>query len=184
MNNNIEKLKYPVGKFNKPSTISDIQIGDWIQIIEKFPEKLKHEVENLSERDLEKRYRPDGWTIRQVVNHCADSHMNSFIRFKLAVTEETPTIKPYFENLWAELSDSKYFPIESSLKILEGLHERWVNLLKNLSEDDLEKQFKHPETNELINLKTNIGIYAWHCEHHLAHIINAKKNGNAYTGNV
>lgn len=102
--------------------------------------------------------------------------MNSLIRFKLALTEETPTIKPYFENLWAELSDSKRYPIEASLKILEGLHSRWAYLLKNLNESDLEKEFLHPETEEKKTLKINIGIYAWHCEHHLAHVINAKQN--------
>lgn len=176
MTENIERLKYPVGKFKTPSTIDKLQIENWINTIEKFPEKLKQEVKNLTEQDLEKTYRPNGWTIRQIVNHCADSHMNSFIRFKLAMTENEPTIKPYFENFWAELSDSKHFPIESSIKILQGLHERWTNLLKNLSKSDLEKQFKHPETNEFLNLKTNIGIYAWHCEHHLNHIKIAKKN--------
>ncbi|MEJ5961514.1 YfiT family bacillithiol transferase [Pedobacter immunditicola] len=173
MEKDIEKLKYPIGKFQKPEHIDKKQIEDWIMIIEEFPKKLSNEVKNLTEKDFEKQYRPSGWTIKQVVNHCADSHMNSFIRFKLALTEDTPTIKPYFENSWAELSDSKNFPVESSLKILEGLHERWIMLLKNLSDKDLERQFKHPETSELISLKTNIGIYAWHCEHHLAHVKNA-----------
>jgi uncharacterized damage-inducible protein DinB len=170
MEEDFEKTRYPIGKFRQPRNIDKQQINDWIRIIEEFPKKLNSEVSNLSEKDLEKQYRPNGWTIRQVVHHCADSHMNSFIRFKLALTEETPTIKSYHESLWAELSDTKSFPIESSLKILEGLHARWINLLKSLSDKDLERQFKHPETNELISLKTNIGIYAWHCEHHLAHV--------------
>jgi GTP cyclohydrolase I len=100
--------------------------------------------------------------------------MNSLIRFKLALTEPTPVIKPYAEELWAELADTKTFPVESSLKLLEGLHERWVQLINSLSGKDLEKQFKHPQTAELISLKTNIGLYAWHCEHHLAHIRVAK----------
>jgi GTP cyclohydrolase I len=100
--------------------------------------------------------------------------MNSLIRFKLALTEQIPVIKPYFEDRWAELSDTKIFHVESSLKILEGLHERWVHLLNSLSDEDLERKFEHPETGELISLKMNIGIYAWHCEHHLAHIKNAK----------
>lgn len=130
----------------------------------------------MSETELEKQYRPGGWTIRQVVNHCADSHMNSLIRFKLALTEEIPMIKPYFENLWAELSDSRQISIDSSLKILEGLHVRWVNLLRSLKENDLDKEFFHPESKEKISLKHNIGIYAWHCEHHLADIKNAKVN--------
>jgi hypothetical protein len=172
----LEKLKYPIGKFQKPKNIDKFQIEDWIKIIKGFPDKVVNEVKNLTEKELEKQYRPDGWTITQVVNHCADSHMNSFIRFKLTLTEDTPTIKPYFENLWAELPDSKNFPIESSLEILKGLHERWVNLMENLSEIELEKEFLHPESKERISLKTNIGIYAWHCEHHLAHIVNAKQN--------
>lgn len=176
MEKDIEKLKYPIGKFQKPLKIDKIQIEEWIQIIEEFPEKLKNEVTNLTENELKKQYRPNGWTIYQVVNHCADSHMNSLIRFKLTLTEETPTIKPYFEQLWAELADSKNYPIESSLKILEGLHSRWVNLMKNLTESDLKKEFLHPENKEKICLSTNIGIYAWHCQHHLTHIINAKQN--------
>lgn len=174
MEKDLDKLKYPIGKFQQPEIVEKEQIEDWIKIIEEFPKKLTAEVRNLDVADLQKNYRPDGWTIMQVVNHCADSHMNSMMRFKLALTEDTPTIKPYLENLWAELSDSKGFPIESALKILEGLHERWVHLLKGLSEQDLERQFIHPESNALISIKTNIGIYAWHCEHHLAHVKNAK----------
>lgn len=175
MGNDLEKLKYPMGKFKSPENIDNKHIENWIKIIEEFPEKVRKETENSTEKELNKTYRPNGWTIKQVINHCADSHMNSIIRFKLVLTEETPIVKPYFENLWAELSDSKDFQIESSLKILEGLHERWTELLKNLNETDLEKAFIHPETQEKINLKTNIGIYAWHCEHHLAHIKNAKR---------
>ena len=171
---NIEELKYPIGKFQTPKIIDNNQIKEWIETIERFPEKLGFEVLNLTQKDLEKQYRPNGWTIRQVVNHCADSHMNSLIRFKLALTEDVPNIKPYFDDLWAELPDSNAFPVNSSLKLLEGLHERWTFLLKSLSDQDLERQFKHPESGELISLKINIGIYAWHCEHHLAHIKNAK----------
>ncbi|MGV4413906.1 YfiT family bacillithiol transferase [Chryseobacterium sp. T1] len=176
MEKDIEELKYPIGKFQNPENIDKNQIENWIKIIEEFPQKISNETEKLTEKELNKTYRPNGWTISQVVNHCADSHMNSIIRFKLALTEETPTIKPYFENLWAELSDSKDFPIESSLKILEGLHKRWSEIMKKLNDNDLEREFIHPETQERITLKRNIGIYAWHCEHHLAHIRNAKQN--------
>lgn len=172
----IEQLKYPIGQFQKPAIITTEQIEEWTKIIENFPSKLNEEVKNLTEDELQKQYRSNGWTITQVVNHCADSHMNSLIRFKLTLTEETPTIKPYFENLWAELADSKDYPINDSLKLLEGLHARWTSLLKTLTEADLEREFIHPETQERISLKTNIGIYAWHCEHHLAHIKNAKRN--------
>lgn len=169
-------LRFPIGKFQAPTTIDQNQIRTWIQTIKDFPKQVQNEIEGLSEQDFEKQYRPDGWTITQVINHCADSHMNSLIRFKLALTENHPTIKPYFENLWAELADSKHFPVSSSLKILEGLHERWVFILENMAASDLEKTFIHPETNEKISLKTNIGIYAWHCEHHLSHIKLAKQN--------
>jgi len=177
MTQDIEKLKYPVGKFQKPELISTQQIQDWINVLKEFPKQLADEVANLTEEALNLQYRPGGWTIRQVVNHCADSHMNSFIRFKLALTEDTPTIKPYFENLWAELPDTKGYPVDAALKILAGLHERWVTLLENLSEKELERKFIHPETDEFIALKTNLGIYAWHCAHHLAHIKIAKSNG-------
>lgn len=176
MEDKIYHLKFPIGEFKKPEIIDENQIKIWINIIKNFPQQIKQETSNLSENDLEKTHRQNGWTIRQVVNHCADSHMNSLIRFKLALTEKTPTIKPYQENLWAELSDSKFFPIESSIKILEGVHERWTNLLENLTTEEIEMDFIHPESKELISIKTNIGIYAWHCEHHLNHIINAKKN--------
>ena len=176
MEENIDKLRYPVGKFQQPEQIDQSQISQWIDILEAFPERLEDEVGHISDTELERRYRPGGWTIRQVVHHCADSHMNSWIRFKLALTEETPTIKPYFEDRWAELPDTKDFPIASSLQVLTGLHARWVYLLRSLSDGDWDKEFKHPETGRLISLKTNLGIYAWHCEHHLAHVRNAKEH--------
>lgn len=175
MEQDIEKLKYPIGKFQKPKEILQEDIDRWIKIIAEFPQRVISQVENLSEIELKHRYRPQGWTIKQVVHHCADSHMNSFIRFKLALTEDTPTIKPYVEDLWAELPDAKNYPINDSLFILAGLHGRWVQLLKNLTAMELEKEFIHPASNERISIKTNIGMYAWHCEHHLAHIIIAKE---------
>lgn len=171
----LESLRFPIGKFKAPEMITTTQIKTWIEVIKDFPNRIATATNELSEEQLEKQYRPNGWTIRQVVHHCADSHMNSLIRFKLALTEDKPTIKPYAENLWAELSDY-HTPTESSIKILTGIHERWVKLLENLTEIELEKQFIHPENNELISLKQNIGIYAWHCNHHLAHILIAKSN--------
>ena len=170
----LEKLRYPIGKFSQPEHINQDTIDSWIKTIAKFPEYLRNEIQKLQEKDFELTYREDGWTIRQLIHHCADSHMNSFIRFKLALTEDTPTIKPYKEDQWASLPDSN-MPIESSMKILDGLHQRWATLLSNLSQQDLKKQFRNPESNKTISIETAIGIYAWHCNHHLTHIINAKK---------
>ena len=172
----VEELKYPIGKFVKPDTFTPEILNHYIRNIESFPSRLRTEVEHLTDEQLDTRYRPDGWTIRQVVNHCADSHMNSFMRFKLALTEDTPTIKPYFENRWAELADSKRMPIEPALKILEGLHQRWVVILKSLTKEDLEKKYIHPERGKELRLDETVGLYAWHCNHHLAHITNLKKS--------
>ena len=171
---NLDELKYPVGKFIKPELISKETIESAISDIENFPNLVKTEIQNLNENDLQLRYRPDGWTVSQVVHHCADSHINSYVRFKLALTENLPTIKPYEESLWAELPDSNLSPFVS-LKLLEALHERWIFILKNLSDDDLNKEFIHPEQSERISLKENILIYSWHCRHHLAHISQAKE---------
>lgn len=171
---NLEALKFPVGKFVKPETITKEIIESAISVIENFPNLVKVEIENLDKNDLKLKYRPEGWTITQVVHHCADSHINSYVRFKLALTENLPTIKPYEESLWAELPDSKLSPFVS-LNLLEALHERWVFLLKSLSDEDLNKEFIHPEQSEKISLKENILIYSWHCQHHLAHIKQAKE---------
>jgi len=171
---NLEALKFPVGKFQKPESITKEIIESAINEIENFPNLVKTEIENLDEKDLNLKYRPEGWTISQVVHHCADSHINSYVRFKLALTENLPTIKPYEESLWAELPDNNLSPFVS-LKLLEALHERWVFILKSLSDEDLNKEFIHPEQSEKISLKENILIYSWHCQHHLAHIRQAKE---------
>lgn len=173
---NIEQLKYPIGKLVIPKNITSEMINNFIGVIENFPAKIISEVNNLSDEQLNTQYRPEGWTIRQVVHHCADSHMNAFIRFKLTLTEETPTIKPYLENKWAELPESKLIPIESSLNIIKGLHKRWSILLKNMNEEDFKKEYFHPETNRKFSLDEATALYAWHCNHHLAHITNTKKN--------
>jgi hypothetical protein len=171
-----EQLRYPIGQFIKPNQITKDIISIWIHDIASFPERLRIEVDGLSDEQLDTPYRPEGWTIRQVIHHCADSHMNSFIRFKLALTEDHPTIKPYFEDRWADLPDSKQITVDASLKILEGLHERWVVLLNSLTEIDLSRTFYHPENRQAIRLDENIGIYAWHCNHHLAHIMEANRH--------
>jgi hypothetical protein len=173
---NLEDLKYPIGKFSKPETISDEEIKSWVTDIEQFPNRLNKLVPYLSASELNYRYRPDGWTIKQVVHHCADSHMNSFIRFKLCLTEELPTIKPFNDSKWAELPDATEADLSTSLKIIEGLHARWTLLLKSLDVSDLSKQYIHPDKAQPLSLSDSIALYAWHCNHHLAHIKQALEN--------
>lgn len=167
---NLEKLKFPIGQFQKPETISQNDLDSWINNIESFPSKIKKLTENLSIEELNWIYRPQGWKIKQVVHHCADSHMNSLIRFKLALTEDVPTIKPYEEQLWAELIDGNSNNISSSIQIIEGVHNRWVLLLKSFTEKELKRQFIHPVNKKTSTLAETIGTYAWHGNHHLAHI--------------
>lgn len=176
----MDKLKYPIGKPNIPTKISSELLTEWITTLELFPEKLKNLVGSLSEKQLDTPYRDKGWTIRQVIHHCADSHHNSYTRFKWTLTEDKPVIKAYFEDRWAELFDSKTAPIQLSLDALKALHAKWVYFLKGLTEEDLNKYFIHPDGNEKVNLKENIGIYAWHCNHHYAHIeqLLIRKNWN------
>jgi len=169
------QLKYPIGLFDNPSVITDDLITEWISVLASFPQNIESETKHLNDEQLDKPYRPEGWSIRQVVHHCADSHMNSFIRIKLALTEENPTIKPYFEERWAELPDSGTMPISSSLKIIEGVHERWVALLQSLTNDQWKRTFIHPEHGKVFSIDAMTGFYAWHCQHHLAHIYLAKK---------
>lgn len=169
--NELFKLRYPIGKFSPPSSISGADIDRYIKTIEKTPGKLRSVVENLNDDILDTRYRPDGWTVRQVIHHLPDSHMNSYIRFKLGLTEDTPEIKTYDEAKWAELGDSKSTPVETSLALLESLHKRWADLLKSMSQDDFIKTVRHPEWGR-IRLDVMLAIYDWHCRHHLAHIIN------------
>ena len=170
MNSELEQLKYPIGKPKIPSNISSENITRWINVLEDFPNRIDNLTKNLSNEQLNTPYRKDGWTIRQVVHHCADSHHNSYTRFKWALTEDAPTIKAYFEDRWANLFDSKIAPISMSILHLKAVHAKLVYLLKGISEKELEKTFIHPEGNETIFLKANIGIYAWHCNHHFAHI--------------
>jgi len=173
----IEKLKYPIGKFEWPKEINVELLNSWISVISEFPTKLKVETAFLTEDQLDTRYRPDGWTIRQVVHHCADSHMNSLMRLKLALTEDQPIIKPYYEEKWAELPDSR-LPIGSSLLILDGIHQRWATILRNLTKEQLGRTFIHPDSGRSIRIDANTALYAWHCNHHLAHITETKKRNN------
>ena len=160
-----ENLQYPIGKF-QPVLLTDELRGQYIQTIAELPAKLRHAVEGLSEPQLETRYRPGGWTVRQVVHHIADSHSNSLIRFKLALTEDVPPIKPYMEDLWAELADSKHAPINISLNQVDSIHARWVLLLKSMTVKDFQRKLFHPEHGE-VDLNYLLCLYDWHSRHHL-----------------
>ena len=161
-------LRYPIGTFQYEGEISREVISKWIREIEELPDLLREAVKDLDENQLDTAYRPNGWTVRQVIHHLADSHMNAYIRLKLALTEDSPLVKNYDETAWAELADYQ-FPVEASLLVLEGLHKRWVDLLRNVNLSDLQRTFTHPELGEVLLYK-NIGMYAWHGKHHLAHI--------------
>lgn len=161
-------MRFPIGEFEFEGELTQAVIAGWIKEIELLPKLLQGAVDSLTDEQVDTPYRDGGWTVRQVVHHVADSHMNAYVRFKLALTEEKPVIKPYDEANWAMLSDYK-LPIESSLILLEALHIRWTNLLHSLTATDLKKVFIHPDLGE-VSVGENIGIYAWHGRHHLAHI--------------
>jgi hypothetical protein len=164
-------LRYPIGRFDSSRELSPEALEQGLRDLEVLPGQLRLAVQGLSDTHLDTPYRAGGWTIRQVVHHLADSHMNSYIRFKLALTEHTPTIKPYDEARWAELPDSRQGAIADSLDLLTALHHRWLLLLRALTAADWQKQFHHPESGKTTLLKA-AAYYAWHGRHHLAHIAN------------
>jgi uncharacterized damage-inducible protein DinB len=172
----IMDLRYPIGEFDYDGNVSREMIDGWINEIEKCPSLLKTAVNDLSEEQLNTEYRPGGWTVRQVVHHLADSHMNAYIRFKLALTETNPTVKTYSEAKWAELPDSMS-PIDVSLDLLVAIHSRWIVIIKSMSTEELEKTFTHPDLG-IVPLVRNIGMYAWHGKHHIAHITELRKRNN------
>ncbi|MBC9786186.1 putative metal-dependent hydrolase [Heliobacterium chlorum] len=170
----MDELKYPIGRFDFSQEISDEQIPGLIAQIEALPGLLSTSVEGLSEEQWGAAYRPGGWTLRQVIHHIADSHINSFVRFKLALTEDSPMIKPYEEAKWAELDDAVHVPADVSLQLIDSLHTRWVRLLRALTPAQLNAVFRHPEIGD-VSLRKAIGLYAWHGNHHLGHIQAYKK---------
>lgn len=176
----IEKLKFPIGTYAPNKDPNEKLIQKWIGDIESFPSKIESLTIATTAESLNWKYRPNGWTVKQVVHHCSDSHMNSIIRFKLALTEDVPTIRPYYEDRWANLSDSLTDEIDDSLTLLRGLHKKWTRLLKSLSKEQLALEFVHPEHGQKFNLAENIGNYAWHCNHHLAHIRNGINSKGKY----
>jgi len=161
-------LRYPIGKFTYDGPMTEAQRQEALTNIAETPAKLREAVQGLSDKQLDTPYRPGGWTVRQVVHHVPDSHFNSYVRFKLALTEDNPTIKPYAEDRWAELVDSKA-PIDVSLTLLDSLHDRWMRLLRSLGPDDWKRTFRHPELGPM-TLEKNLGLYSWHGRHHVAHI--------------
>jgi hypothetical protein len=168
-------LRYPIGKFQWPATVTPAEREQAVQEIEAAPALLRQAVAGLSEVQLETPYRPEGWTVRQLVHHVADSHMNSYIRFRLALTENEPAIKPYDEKLWAKLPDAASAPLEISFQLLEGLHRRWVLLLRSFQEADWARTFKHPEMGNTIRLDGTAMLYSWHSRHHTAHITSLRR---------
>ncbi|MFC0270835.1 YfiT family bacillithiol transferase [Metabacillus herbersteinensis] len=174
----MEDLRYPIGKFEAPIEIRHSDRQKWIEVLVETPRLLKEATSDLTNEQLDTTYRPGGWTVRQVVHHLADSHMNSFIRFKLSLTENVPVIKPYNESEWAGLNDSIDADVQLSINLLYSLHARWVILLKAMTDQDFTKAFFHPETQVKTNLHTALGMYAWHSQHHLAHITSLRKRQN------
>lgn len=168
-----EDLKFPIGKFDRNVNVTKEIRNRFIETIENYPDFLYEEIKNLSDDRLDTPYRPEGWTVRQLVHHIADSHMNAYIRFKLALTEDEPTIRPYFEDRWAEIDDSK-MPIDVSVKIIRGVHERWTAILHSMSDENFGRKLFHPDSGEW-TLEKMLGLYDWHSRHHLAHITELAK---------
>ncbi len=162
-------LRYPIGKFHYEGPPTEDQKKKYLDDIEQTPAKLRAAVNGLSDDQLNTPYRPEGWTVRQLAHHVPDSHLNAYIRFKLALTEEEPTIKPYAEDRWAQLADTQSTPVEVSLAMLDSLHTRWMKLLRSLKPEEWKRTFRHPELG-LMPLEKNLALYAWHGRHHVAHI--------------
>ncbi len=167
-------LRYPVGKFKWEGSLSEEVRRRAIEEIAEAPARLRAAVAGLTPQQLDTPYRAEGWTVRQVVHHLPDSHLNAYTRFKLALTEDEPTIKPYDENRWSALEDARTAPVEVSLELLEALHRRWVLLLHGMPPGDFARTFRHPELG-LVSLEKNLALYAWHGRHHVAHITSLRE---------
>ncbi|HUR92021.1 MAG TPA: putative metal-dependent hydrolase [Gemmatimonadaceae bacterium] len=161
--------RFPIGEFNRPERLTGAERQAAIETIESAPATLRRAVSGMPDAQLDSTYREGSWTLRQVVHHLADSHVNSYARFRLALTEDHPRIKAYDEARWAELDDARTMPVEVSLKLLESLHARWVHLLRSMKPADFAKTIDHPE-NGTMSLDQLVAMYSWHCDHHIAHI--------------
>jgi len=166
--------RYPIGKFHFEGPPPEAQRASLINDIQQAPAALRAAVKGLTPDQLETPYREGGWTVRQVAHHVPDSHMNAYVRFKLALTEDEPTIKPYAEDRWAQLTDTQSTPVDVSLVLLESLHSRWVNLLRSLGPEDWKRTFRQPELG-LVSLEKNLALYSWHGRHHVAHVTELRK---------
>jgi hypothetical protein len=169
-----EDPRYPIGRFQKPDLVDAAKIQQFVDAIERLPRELTTAVNGLTNVQLDTPYREGGWSVRQVVHHLPDSHMNAYIRFKLALTEGEPTIKPYNEARWAELPDAKFGPMEVSLNLLEALHRRWVDCIRGVPGESFGRQFYHPERGAM-SLNELLALYAWHGRHHVAHIVKLRE---------
>jgi hypothetical protein len=167
-------LRFPIGKFHFEGSPTTQQKEAFLEDIARTPGNMRAAIRGLTETQLDTPYRPEGWTVRQVVHHVPDSHLNSYVRFKLALTEEDPTIKPYAEDRWAELADSILTPVDVSLTLLESLHDRWVRLLRTLTPPQWQRTYRHPELGPM-TLEKTLALYAWHGKHHAAHITELRK---------
>ncbi|MBL0102891.1 MAG: putative metal-dependent hydrolase [Bacteroidetes bacterium] len=171
------KLQYPVGKFSAPSKYDMESRRAAISILAAFPAEVEKAYSKLKSLDrFNIQYRPEGWNAREVIHHVADSHMNAYIRFKLTLTEDNPTIKPYIESLWAKLSDSRDMDPIVSVDLTRAVHSRWVHVLNNMEPDEFSRTYFHPESGKQFTLDLALSIYAWHCRHHLAHLHNVINN--------
>lgn len=170
--------RYPIGEFEPPATTDATSRRTAIAVISELPDRLAAAVAGLDDDQLDTPYRDGGWTVRQLVHHVADSHMNAVIRFRLALTEDLPTIKAYDEKAWARLADARSLPVTPSLALLEGLHRRWATLLESMAGEDWERELHHPEYKEPLRLWWMLALYEWHSRHHVAHITRLRaRNG-------
>ena len=177
MSNETIDLRYPIGQFH-PHPFSEKQKDEWLYDIKFLPQMLESSIVNLDEAQLLTPYREGGWTIQQVVHHVADSHMNAYCRFKLGLTEENPTIRPYEEQLWAELNDVHHTPVNISITLLYALHTRWYSALSDLDLEQWERTIYHPGSKKQMTLWHLLGMYAWHGKHHVAHINNLRERND------